>query len=300
MRNWQFLLTSQIVRSAWFMSADYAYAAVPDLLRLFNPDAQKMTGSLDEIRGSLPLLASSLNGDESSSYDDLPGGSIANFKFSGVMLKHGTWCSYGTEEISAAMKAAASHKNIAGALVEMDSGGGGVNAVAPFLEGMNAFKAQGKPTLAHVDVCCSAALWGCAPADQIMASNNISALIGSIGVMQQWVDFSEYYEKMGINISNRYPAESSMKNKGYEDATKGNFDYLEKEELAPLAIQFQNGIKTLRGSKLNLQDENIMKGKVYSADQAVANGLIDTIGNREKAIEMLFDMIDVQNFLNSK
>lgn len=300
MQNWQFLLTSQIVRSAWFMSADYAYAAAPDLLRLFNPDAQKMTGSLDEIRGSLPLLASSLNGDESSSYDDLPGGSIANFKISGVLLKYGTWCSYGTEEISAAMKAAASHKNIAGALVEMDSGGGGVNAVAPFLEGMNAFKAQGKPTLAHVDVCCSAALWGCAPANQIMASNNISALIGSIGVMQQWVDFAEYYEKMGIKISNRYPAESSMKNKGYEDATKGNFDYLEKEELAPLAIQFQNGIKTLRGSKLNLQDENIMKGKVYSADQAVANGLIDSIGNREKAIEMLFDMIDVQNFLNSK
>lgn len=303
MRNWKFLLTSQISRGYWFLNPAHAMAAASDLQALFGPsqDLSKLTVDLDEARGPLPILAQSMNEGEGSSFDEMPVGSIAVFKLGGTLLKYGTLCSYGTEEIGNMMIEAAKHPNIAGCLLEVDSGGGAVNSVAPIREGRAKFRQMGKPFLGLADVACSAAYYVISDADYIMASNNISATFGSIGVMYSWVDVNPVYRKMGVVIKNLYAPESSEKNKAFELALQGKFEMIENEELSPLARGFQGTVTADRGSKLKAsEDPKILKGKTYSAELSVSNGLIDGIGNRQKAVEMLFDMIEVQKFYNSK
>lgn len=302
MRNWKFLLTSQIARGYWFLNPDHAMAAGQDLQMLFNPnqDLSKVAVDLIEARGAYPFMASSMDEGDGSSYDEMPEGSIAIFRVSGTMLKYGTLCSYGTEEIAQAMIQAANHPNIAGALFEIDSGGGGVNSVAPLRYARELFRQNKKPFVALADIACSAAYYAISDADFIMANNAISATFGSIGVMMGWMDAKGYYEKNGIVIQNLYAPESDEKNKSFELALKGDFEAIRNEELSPLARAFQKAVTNDRGTKLlSKEDPRILKGKTYSAESSLDNGLIDGIGNRKMAIDMLFEKIEIQKFLNS-
>lgn len=303
MRNWKFLLTSQIARGYWFLNIDHALAAGSDLELLFSPgqNLERLTDDPLLTRGSLPILAAGPNQEEGSVFDQMPEGSIAVFKISGTLLKYGTMCTYGTEEIADVMMQAAAHKNIAGALLEVDSGGGAVNAVSPMVEGIRAFKNLGKPILALADAAYSAAYWSVTECNYIMASNTISSGFGSIGVMMSFMDMKGLYEKEGRKLHTIYAPESTEKNLAFELALEGKYDMIKAEELSPLAVAFQNTVKANRGTRLKLsEDDKILKGKNYSATKALDLGLIDGIGNRSKALDKLFDLIAVNNFLKSK
>lgn len=308
MRNWKFLLTSQLLRGYWFLNLDHAHGAGPDLEMLLNPNAnlKDFTEDLLASRGAYNFSAIQAGGGAfaqtglNPSYDKLPKGSVAAFGVSGSLLKHGTMCSYGTEEIAAQMMEAAYHKNISGALINIDSGGGAVNAIGPIAEAVKKFRAMGKPVLAHCDATYSAAYWLASEANHIMAQNDISAGFGSIGVMMSFADVKGHYESKGYKLHTVYAPESTEKNKGYELALEGKYDEIQLEELSPLAQRFHAAVKENRGSKLNLADDKILKGKTYSAQKSVANGLADSIGNSEAAVQMLFDLIAAQQFVTNK
>jgi len=288
------------------MNLDHAHGAGPDLEMLLNPslDLKAITEDILTARGpylSHAFQAGSFNATENgASYDKLPAGSIAGFGVSGTMLKHGTLCTYGTEEIAAQMMAAAHHKNISGALVDLDSGGGGVNSIAPLSEAVRKFRALGKPVLFHIDNAYSAGYWFASEGNHIMAQNDISAGAGSIGVMMSFADVKGYYEAKGYKMHTIYAPESEEKNATYELALEGKYDKIKTEDLSPLALRFHEAVKENRGSKLNLADASILKGKTYSARASVANGLIDSIGTKDDAVQMLFDLIAAEKFVNNK
>jgi len=302
MRDWQFHLTSQIRRGTWFLNPDHALSMGEELTKLFgkDQDLKLLTSDIKEIRGELPLITLSEGSETSMAYDELPEGSIAVFRITGTMLKYGTICSYGTEEIAQQMIIAAQHKNIAGALIEGDSGGGGVNSIAPLLNARQYFRSLGKPVVGLFDNCYSAMYYFGCTLDRVLAANNISAGFGSIGVMMSFQDMIPYYEKNGIKTHIIIPDESSEKNAAVQLALEGKYDRIKTEQLSPLAIGFQNHVKTSRGSKLVLADERIIKGQTYFAEDSVKNGLADGIANQDQALQMLFDLIEVQKFLKSK
>lgn len=303
MRDWKFLLTSQLVRGQWFMNPNHAYSGMADVVNLLHPtqDFKSITSEILAQNKPFELLAAT-NDDNgiSGSFDQLPKGSIAIMKVTGTLLKYGTFCSYGTEDIGEQMEYAANHKNIAALLFVGDSGGGGVNSVAPLRAGFDAFKKMGKPTLSLMDTAFSAMYYAISGSDYIMASNDISAGFGSIGVMLSYMDMTGYMKNLGIEQVSLYPDESSEKNLAFELAMKGEYDMIRNEELAPLARKFQQTVIQDRGEKLlHLDDPRIIKGKTYSADEAIANGLADGKGDRNAAIEKLFDLIEVNKFLKS-
>lgn len=304
MRDWKFQLALQLAHGSWFLNLDHGMAGLPTIEKMLAP-----TGTIDEgkdqiLSESKPLKLFAATADDysiSDSFDQLPAGSIATMKVSGSLFKYGTWCSYGTEEIMESMIEAANHKNIGALLFEGDSGGGGVNSVDPIRKGFAAFENLGKPTLALMDASFSAMYYGTARANHIMASNDISAGFGSIGIMYSYMDMTEYYKKLGIERVALYPEESSEKNLAFELAMDKKFDMIKTEELAPLARKFQSTMVADRGAKLkHLDDPKILKGKTYSAEDSVANGLADSIGDRAKAIETLQDLMVIQKFKNSK
>lgn len=302
--NWQVLLLSQITRGTFFLEPRIAIGMAPQVQQLLDPKKARMM-STSEIfhteRSAFSALAVSQSGGESFSiYDDAPEGSTAVFSINGTMLKYGTLCTYGTQEIAGFMREAINHKNIGSIVIEFDSGGGSVSAIAPIVQVINEAKALGKPVVADVDLCCSAAYYGAIYGDYIVARNDISAEIGSIGVMASFMDLEPYYKKMDINIHKIYADQSGHKNEAFELALEGKYDLIKKELLNPLAIAFQNDVKEQRGDKLDESVEGVLTGKTFYAERAREIGLIDEVGDQFTAIERAQQFAETRNFLSNK
>lgn len=215
---------------------------------------------------------------------------VAVIPLRGTMIKYGTMCSYGADEIAAAIDEAAANKKVIGIVLDIDSGGGAVDAVAPLVDAIRRTKAMGKPVVASCDLCASAAYWTACECNEIMADNNISSEFGSIGVMMSFPDYAKYYEKEGIKVHTIYSNLSTYKNAPFEAAKKGEYDSIKAEELDPLARKFQANVRVKRAGKLNEDIEGILSGKVFYAEDALKYGLIDSIGNLDRAIARVREM----------
>lgn len=213
-----------------------------------------------------------------------PKDSVAVIPLRGDMLKEGTMCSYGTEEIAAVIREAADASNIIGIRLDIDSGGGAVDAIAPMLEAIAFSQSKGKPVGACCDLCASAAYYVASHCNFIMADNAISAEFGSIGVMMQFPDYAKYYEEKGIKIHTIYSNLSNYKNAPFEAARKGEYASIKEEQLDPLARQFQEAVKQHR-QNLKTDVEGILNGRMFYAKDALNNGLIDRIGTAQEATE---------------
>lgn len=210
---------------------------------------------------------------------------IAIIPLHGSMIKYGTACAYGADEIAAAIDDAANDSQVTGLVLDIDSGGGAVDAIAPLVDAIQRAQGMGKPVVASCDLCASAAYYVACHCDEIMANNTISAEFGSIGVMMSFPDYAKYYEKEGIKVHTIYSNLSEYKNQPFELAKEGKYELIKAEQLDPLARKFQNAVKTRREGKLDEKVEGILSGKVFFAEDALKNGLIDSIGSEQKAID---------------
>lgn len=220
----------------------------------------------------------------SGDFSKAPEGSVAVIPLKGDMMKEGTMCSYGTEELAAVVREAADAKNIIGIRLDIDSGGGAVDAIPPMLDAIAYCQSKDKPVVAACDLCASAAYYVASHCNSIVAVNDISAEFGSIGVMMQFPDYAKYYEQKGIKIHTIYSDLSDYKNAPFEAARKGDYKSIKEEMLNPLARQFQEAVKSHR-KDLKQDIDGILNGRVFYARQALEYGLIDQIGTTESATE---------------
>ena len=248
-------------------------------------DVEGMNG--DTLSKRQPILRMIAAGHaQDNQFSKAPEGSVAVVQLRGDMMKEGTMCSYGTEEIAAVVREAADAKNIIGIRLDIDSGGGAVDAIAPMLDAIAFSQSKGKPVVAACDLCASAAYYVACHCDQIVAVNDISAEFGSIGVMMQFPDYAKYYEQKGIKIHTIYSDLSDYKNAPFEAARKGDYKAIKEEMLDPLARQFQEAVKSHR-KNLKQDIDGIVAGRMFYARQALEYGLIDQIGTTESATELV-------------
>ena len=236
-------------------------------------------------------------------FSDAPQDSVAVIGLQGSMLKYGSYCSYGTTEVAEMVNQAADSPQISGILLDIDSGGGSVDAIAPLIDAIQYAQKKKKCVVAYCDLCASAAYYVACYCDEIIASNTISSEFGSIGVMMSFPDYAKYYEKDGIKVHTIYSNLSSYKNAPFEAAKEGKYDAIKTEELDPLARGFQEAVKSRRGSKLNLEMEGIIAGRMFYANDAKKNGLIDSVGTREFALGRVRELrrdAYVNEYINSK
>lgn len=291
-------LLSQIIRGKWLIDPQTAISYFPLISNL-------LEGKVVELDGDpqFKIQAYSNHGESYSVYDDAPEGSTAIISLNGTMVKEDTWCDIGTETIAANLAEASRHKNISAIILKINSGGGAVDAIAPLLE---AIQSSSKPVISFVDdMAASAAYYVAAHTQSIIASNNISAMIGSIGVMIQFMDYQEYYAAKGIKTHTIYAPESTSKNQAFEEALKGNYDLIKSELLSPLAQKFQAAVREARKGKLNESIDGVLAGKMFFAedplaDDALKAGLIDSIGNFDTALALANQLAAKQVISNYK
>lgn len=286
--NWQHHLLSAVLKGQFMISPDLAKgmgAQVSKLLdqsAIFQNDLQKLE--------SIDITA--YNDDDDNEHEAADIEETGNqqphvvvLPVKGTMMKYGTWCSYGMQEIAHYIKHFAAMEHVQGIVLDIDSGGGAVNAVPPLLEAIEFVQKLGKPIVAHADCACSAAYWTAAATDQIFANNTLVSTFGSIGVMLSFMDMIPYYEEQGAKFHEVYADQSGDKNLAFQELLKGEYDKIRQEQLNPMAIEFQNAVKAKRGDKLKAEHPGLLTGATFTGSTAIELGLADQVGSLLDAVK---------------
>lgn len=294
-----FGLISQVLRGYWMLLPEEVMA---NSLLVGN----LLTGSR-AVDISKPILSVTTPMVEAVSGSNAPGYSqsqknvTAIISMSGTMVKYGTECTYGTEEIGAMIRRAVDSENVSTIVFVLDSGGGSVDAIPPLVEAIRYSQSKGIPVVALCDTCASACYWIASCCDRIMASNELSARFGSIGVMCSFADAQPAYEKIGYKFHEIYSDYSAHKNESFNLALEGKYEMIKAEDLNPLALKFQETVKANRPN-LKVETPGIISGKMFWANQALEYGLIDEIGSIERAVALSREVLTdytISSYLNS-
>jgi len=228
---------------------------------------------------------------------EIPTGSIAVIDCVGPIMKYWSWWFVGADEIVAQLDFANSLENIEAIVLRIDGPGGAVSAISPFID--FASRKQ-KPLVALCDASLSLHRWiPDAVADYQMADNDISARFGSVGVVSTWTDATKYYEAMGVVMEEVYPKESEHKNeiwRLYKDDPDAAKKMLRDMHLSPMAIKFQEAVKAAHPNLL--EEEGVLSGRTFTAEDAVRIGMINGIGNLQEAMRIaqsLSEMSAIEN-----
>lgn len=282
-------LINEIIRGTWFLNINNldAYAplvqnilagktAVPqgrefDILSYYDDEGEPVTKGAEQQEAQKVAVVSMI----------------------GPIMKYGDMCTYGADEIVNALDRANNNPNVKGIVFYIDGPGGSTAAIAPF----TSFAARKKkPVVVLADSAYSLHYWtAVSVGDHIMADNNIQSGFGSVGVYISFADAKKYYEDKGIKIHEIYADQSEHKNEAFRLALEGEYDKIKKEMLNPLAQKFQEGVKAARGSKLKADAEGVLTGKTFYAEEALKLGMIDSIGDMGKAIQMVNALAEIKS-----
>jgi len=214
---------------------------------------------------------------------DIPQGSYAMVNMMGPVIKMGDMCTYGADEIVGALNKLNSLNNIKGIIMNIDGPGGAVSAIGPFLQFA---KNKRKPIVGLIDMAASLHYWtAVSVCDHLMVDNDVSAMVGSVGVVVSFADTKPYYEEMGIKFHEIYPPESKDKNLSFRKALDGDYDKIIAEHLSPIAQKFQAAV---RAGRPNLKEKDgVLTGRTFCADEALDYGMIDSIGDLQEAMKVV-------------
>lgn len=206
------------------------------------------------------------------------GASVAVIPISGPIMKNDYCGALGTSTIKVLTALADNTESVQAIVYLIDSPGGTVDGTEALA---NAIKSCNKETIALCDnMMCSAAYWLGSACDKVFASAKTN-MIGCIGTMVSWYDNTAALESKGIVLREYYATDSKDKNAAFIEANKGDGKKLIAELLNPLNDIFLNSVKEGRGSKLN---EDALTGKDYTAEEAMAMGLIDGIKTLDEIV----------------
>ncbi|MDK7375992.1 MULTISPECIES: S49 family peptidase [Weeksella] len=202
----------------------------------------------------------------------------------GPIMLYDSCYQYGAQSIVGMMNRYNNDPNVKGIIMKVDTPGGAVSAINPFIDFASKKK---KPVISICNQALSLGEWATdIVSDHKMASNTISSRFGSIGVVASFRNYKTYLENQGIEDHEVYADQSSYKNKDFKLAMEGDYSLLKEEFLNPLAVSFQNQVKKSRPN-LDQSVEGILEGRTFDARKALEYGLIDSIGTLEDAIEMI-------------
>ena len=173
-----------------------------------------------------------------------------------------------------------------GIILYVDSPGGGVYEADEVYLALMRYKAKkGAPVYAYFGpMAASGGYYISCAADSIWANRN--TLTGSIGVVAgQFVDATELLEKIGVSSTTVH----SGRNKLMGDLTEPMTDE-QQQIMQAISDECYEQFTSIVAESRSLPIETVLSladGRVYTASQAQENGLIDSIGSFEDALDAM-------------
>lgn len=164
----------------------------------------------------------------------------------------------------------------------VNSPGGGVYQADEVYFALNAYKKAGKKLYVYMGpLAASGGYYISCPADQIYANRN--TLTGSIGVIAgQLIDATELLDNLGITIEAIHSGRNKLMGNFYAEITQEQEDIMQSIS-DECYEQFVSIVAIERDMPID-QVKKLADGRVYTATQAVRNGLIDGIRSWDNMI----------------
>ena len=177
-------------------------------------------------------------------------------------------------------------------VIRINSPGGGVAASQEIYEAIKKFRAETKKkvVVSMGSVAASGGYYAACGADKIYA--NPGTITGSIGVRAEWYNYGDLlrWAKMQDVV---------IKSGTFKDAGSGTRPLTEEEK-----VYFQSLINNMYNqfvaavvSSRKMKDEDVRKladGRVYTGQQAKADGLVDELGTYQDAIDAAARIAGIQ------
>ncbi len=228
------------------------------------------------VTGSLFLLAvfTSVSEEETEVVSG-SGDKIAVVDLTGTILQ--------SDNVVRQIKKYREDRSIKGILLHVDSPGGGVVASQEIYEEVKRTRESSKPIVVSMGaLAASGGYYVSCPANRIVA--NPGTLTGSIGVISQFMHFDPLMEKIGIGVNTIKSGKFKDAGNPYREMTPDDRAYFQGM-MDEVHRQFIAVVEENR----RLDHDTVVKyadGRVFTGEQAVALGLVDTIGSYEDAVRI--------------
>ena len=192
----------------------------------------------------------------------------------------------GARTASRIIKYARENRSIKAIILRIDSGGGTALGADIIWNELRHTKDK-KPIIASFgDITASGAYYLAMPADTILAEK--TTLTGSIGIFMALPKVKELYKKLGIR-------QEIIKRGKHSDILSGQRKWTEEErellqrQLNELYKDFVNKVSEGRGMT-SAEVDSVGMGRLWTGEDALANGLIDMIGGIKEAEDLSLRM----------
>ncbi|MBE2220516.1 MAG: signal peptide peptidase SppA, partial [Anaerolineae bacterium] len=219
------------------------------------------------------------------------GESVAVIRIEGTILSSDSTDS-STDAVSgtiiAELETAVADPNVKAIVLRVDSPGGSVTGSAQIWEAINDIE---KPVVVSMaSMAASGGYYVSAPADYIVARPD--TLTGSLGVIMTVYDATALMEKVGLEVNAITSGENKAIGSMYAEMTPQQEEILQvliDESYAEFVRVISEGRGMSEEAVLALAD-----GRIYSGEQAFANGLVDQLGNFDDAIAKAAELGGIQ------
>jgi len=208
-----------------------------------------------------------------------------------IMLGDSSWYMGNANTVLRSIRRATHDPEVEGLILEINSGGGGITDSDIIYKALQDFKAaqKGRAIVTLMgDVAASGAYYIALASDYIMA--HPTTLTGSIGVIMQSYNFKELAAKLGIqDVTIKSGANKDMLNP-FQDVKPE-----QKEMLQKVITAMYERFVTLVAENRKLPKETVRTladGRVFVAEEAVTNKLIDGIGYTEDAQAKIAELLE--------
>ncbi len=174
-------------------------------------------------------------------------------------------------------------KNVAAVLITIDSPGGTTSGAERLYDAIRRLSAK-KPTVAVVgSMAASGGYIAAIGADQIVALGN--ALVGSIGVLVQYPNFTKLLDTVGVKVEDVKSSPLKASPNGFEPTSPEA-----RAALAALVDDSFTWFKALVKERRAMSDEQLQvvsDGRVFTGRQGMELHLVDHLGGEREAIDWL-------------
>ncbi len=182
-------------------------------------------------------------------------------------------------------------KSIKAIVLRIDSPGGGSAATHEMYEEVKKTRDSGKPVVVSVGtIAASGGYYVACGANKIVA--NPSSLVGSIGVIIQYITIRDLADKLGIKDVTVTSGDLKDTGNPFRDVSEKDKKYLQDiiNDSYELFVEI-----VAKERKINIDTlKAIATGRVYTGRQAIKLGLIDTLGTLDDAIKIAAELSNIK------
>ncbi|GGI40379.1 signal peptide peptidase SppA [Mammaliicoccus stepanovicii] len=181
---------------------------------------------------------------------------------------------------------------VKGVLLEINSPGGGTYESDEIHKKLEEIKAKNKKVYVQMkNMAASGGYYISTPADKIYAGSQ--TLTGSLGVIISSINYAELADNLGVKDDSVTSGKHKQIMNPMKDMSKEEKDIMQ----SIIDDSYKQFVKVIKDGRHMSESEvkKLADGRIYSAQQAKANGLIDEIGYEDDAIKDLRKQIKSDN-----